>query len=106
VADVVVIVNLSVKPDRRESVIEHLKATAAASHGEAGCRLFAVHEDAEQPDRVVLIERWDSEDALEAHHHEPHMVDLPQFLAENMTGEPGRQFLTAIPAGEAGKGTL
>lgn len=104
--EVIVVVNLSLKPDRVDEALERMRRTAAASHGEEGCRLFAIHRDAEDPNRIVLVERWDSTEALENHHHEPHMLDLPQFIEESMTSPPQRQFLVSVPAGDAAKGSL
>ena len=69
---VVVVATIRPLPDRRAEVIAAIEATIAQVHAEDdGCLLYALHEG---PDRLVMIEKWESADALKAHAASPHMA--------------------------------
>ena len=47
-----------------------------AIRGEEGCLQYDYHLSCEGEDQVVLIERWQSEEALRRHGAQPHMQRL------------------------------
>ena len=51
---------------KRGTLIEIGQAVAAASRAESGCRAYRIYKDAEQRNHFVLVEEWDSEEALAA----------------------------------------
>ncbi len=53
------------KPGRHDDVIAALRPAIAAVHEEEGCELYAIHD---APDgSIVMIEKWDSAELLDAH---------------------------------------
>lgn len=58
----------------RDRVLEHFTVVAAASRTEAGCLDYVVCTDPEHPGRLVVFERWASEDDLAAHFRTPHIA--------------------------------
>ncbi len=73
---------ITTKPGMRERVLEAFRANMPAVHAEAGCIEYAPAIDAEGagafqtqlgPDSFVVIEKWESLDALNAHVAAPHM---------------------------------
>ena len=78
-----VIAVLTAKPGKRDEVLTHFRANIPAVLAEKGCIEYAPAVDADAappiqakygPDTFVVIEKWESMEALEAHGAAPHMV--------------------------------
>jgi quinol monooxygenase YgiN len=74
---------ITTKPNQRESVLALFNANVPAVHAENGCIAYSAAIDAENPlpfqtaygpDTFVVIEKWESMDALKAHAAAAHMV--------------------------------
>ena len=74
---------ITAKPGQREAVLEAFRANMPTVHAEAGCIEYGPAIDAEGagriqtalgPDSFVVIEKWESMDALKAHGAAPHMA--------------------------------
>ena len=74
---------ITTKPGMREKVLEHFHANMPAVHAEQGCIEYGPAADAEGigpfqtkfgADTFVVIEKWDSPEALKAHAASPHMA--------------------------------
>lgn len=57
------------------------------THAEEGCLRFAVHRDVGNPARIVLIERWTSRAALDAHLKTPHITRFRAAIGD-LLGAP------------------
>ncbi len=71
------------KPGTRETILEAFRANMPAVHAEKGCVEYGPAVDAEGagsiqtklgPDSFVVVEKWESLDALKAHAASPHMA--------------------------------
>lgn len=78
-----VIAVITAQPGQRETVLEAFRANMPAVHAEAGCIEYAPATDAapagamQTPlgaDSFVVIEKWASMDALQAHAASAHMA--------------------------------
>jgi len=78
-----VLATINVHPGGREAFLKEFHAVMPAVHAEAGCREYQPAVDVPsglarqielRPDVVVIIEKWDSLDALRAHLAAPHMA--------------------------------
>ena len=78
-----VIAIITAKPGLRAQVLEAFAANTAAVRAEAGCIEYGATIDAEGmppsrgtfgPDTFVVVEKWESPAALQAHAAAPHMV--------------------------------
>jgi quinol monooxygenase YgiN len=74
---------ITAKPGEREAVLDAFRANLAAVRAEAGCLEYGGFRDAEGfggfqtklgPDSFVVVEKWASQDALQAHARAPHMA--------------------------------
>ena len=65
----------------RDQVLEHFVVCAAASRKEPGCLDYVVTADPDEPGRVVVFERWDSEDDLAEHFRTPHIAEFRDAVA-------------------------
>ncbi|HWX48563.1 MAG TPA: putative quinol monooxygenase [Roseomonas sp.] len=78
-----VIAIITAKPGMREAVLKEFRANMPAVHAEQGCIEYGPAIDAEGigaiqtalgPDTFVVIEKWESAEALKAHGASPHMA--------------------------------
>lgn len=78
-----VIAVITAKPGQRDAVLRHFQANVPAVKAEAGCIEYGAAVDVDSPppfqtawgpDTFVVIEKWESMDALKAHAAAPHMA--------------------------------
>jgi quinol monooxygenase YgiN len=78
-----VVAVITAKPGKREAVLKEFHANMPAVHAENGCIEYGPTVDTEEmgaiqtafgPDTFVVIEKWASTDALNAHVKAPHMA--------------------------------
>lgn len=74
---------ITAKPGQREEILRHFRANMPAVHAEQGCIEYVPVVDAEGagriqtplgPDTFVVVEKWESMAALQAHAAAPHMA--------------------------------
>jgi len=58
---------IPVSPDRRAEVLEVLWSIQGPVLAQPGCSAFRIFEEQRPEEAIVLVERWDSEAAIEAH---------------------------------------
>lgn len=58
---------LQPQPGRRSAVLEILRTVQGLALDQPGCAAFHIYEDLEPAAAIVLVERWDTEAALERH---------------------------------------
>ncbi|HTW99482.1 MAG TPA: putative quinol monooxygenase [Acidimicrobiales bacterium] len=71
---------LIVEAELREQFLRSREAVMRASRNEPGCVDYVFSADPLEPGRVVLFERWESQEALDAH--------IAAMRARPRTGEP------------------
>jgi quinol monooxygenase YgiN len=78
-----VIAVITAKPGKRNDILQHARANLAAVRAEKGCIEYGPVLDAENalsfqtklgPDALMVVEKWESMDALKAHAAAPHMA--------------------------------
>ena len=100
---VVVVATITPLPDQVDAVREAILAAVPKVHEEPGCELYAVHEGRGE---FVMIERWESPEALKVHGTAEALTTLGGQLADKLDGPPDVRRLTAVPAGEPAKGAV
>lgn len=74
---------ITAKPGLRDTILTHFRANVPAVRAEQGCIEYGAAIDAENApaiqtpwgqDTFVVIEKWESMDALKAHSTAPHMA--------------------------------
>jgi quinol monooxygenase YgiN len=100
---VVVVATIIPLPEYRDEVITAFTATIPQVHAEDGCELYALHQ---AQDRLVIIEKWLSQEALGTHSQGAALAALNPRLAGKVAGAPEVIVLHAVPAGDAAKGQL
>ncbi len=100
------VVHFRAQPGRAAEAEAAFAEAVPPTHAEDGCALFAVHRVADDPDRFVLVERWASREALDAHLAAPHLAAFRARGAEIWAEPPEITLAEALPLGEAEKGSL
>lgn len=101
---IVVVATAYPVPEHRDEAIKAFETVIAQVHrDDAGCQLYALHEG---PDRLVMIEKWETPEALAAHGRGTAVADLTASLDGKLSKDLDVQVLTPHPAGTAQQGTL
>ena len=100
---VVVLVTAFPVPERRAEVIAAFEAAITRVHSEPGVELYAMHEG---PDRLVMIEKYASEQARAEHRKGAALADLVSALEGKLSAALDAQVLVPHQAGNARKGAL
>lgn len=90
-----VIAVITAKPGQREAILQHFRANVPAVRAEQGCIEYGPAVDADPapamqtkcgPDTFMVIEKWESMDALKAHAAAPHMAAYAGKVKEMIAG--------------------
>ena len=98
---VVVVATIVPLPEHRNEVIATITETVAKVHEEDGCELYALHQ---ADDRLVMVEKWASADALRAHSRGAALAAQAPRLAGKLAGPAEVIVLRAVGRGP-GQGT-
>jgi quinol monooxygenase YgiN len=78
-----VIAVITARPGKRDEILKHFRANVPAVRAEKGCIEYGAAVDADPAlpvqtkygaDAFVVVEKWESMDALKAHAAAPHMA--------------------------------
>jgi quinol monooxygenase YgiN len=61
------VVTIQVAPGRAADFADAFKALQAMAQREEGCEQYELFQSLDDPDKVVLLERWASEELLDKH---------------------------------------
>ena len=100
---VVLVATITPLPEYHEDVIAAFTAIIPRVHDEDGCELYALHANA---DRLILVEKWASREALATHGKSAALTALNPTLAGKVAGSSELTALDAVPAGDPAKGQL
>lgn len=107
-SDVVGVVHVRAAEGKVDEVVAAFTACIEKTHEEEGCLTYALHRDASDPNHLVLIEHWRSQEDLDAHMTQPYVADL--FAAAGtpgmLAGPAELAFVSSLGIGSAAKGSL
>lgn len=104
--EVVVTVVLHAKPGMGGELRDLMLGSVSTTHGDEGCRAYALHVANDDADCYVLVERWIDQAALDTHLGQPFIAELFAALESVLVAGPVPVFSSPIPAGAEAKGTL
>jgi quinol monooxygenase YgiN len=100
---VVVVATIRPLPEHTDAVIAAYAEVIPLVHAEDGCELYALHQDG---DRLIMIEKWASREALGAHSQGAALAAMRPRIAGQTAGPAEVVVLDAVPAGDPVKGQL
>ena len=80
-----VIAELTLKPGSAERAAAEARKAVAGTNTEAGCIFYQMHLNVSDPTKLIVVERWQSREALDAHLHTPHLKAWRAASAEFVT---------------------
>jgi len=72
---IMIVVEFELKPQQRDAFLAMMKSHAALSRAEDGCQQFDVLEAQEDPNRILFVEAWRDQAALDVHSKVPRMAE-------------------------------
>jgi len=101
-ADEVEFVIVTMAFDSAEGAVERLLSVLAKyvvlSRQQPGCRNIDLCQSATRPGRIVVIEKWETPDAQQAHFDSAEMVDMAQSCEGLLASRPEIDLLDGISA--------
>ena len=61
------VISINAAPGKGDELLQAMKARCELSQKDSGCLQFEVFQSAFDPDRLTLLELWESQAALDAH---------------------------------------
>src|ERR1700753_1134738 len=92
-----VVATTPMKPENKDDFIKGHKACIAETLKEKGCISYEGHVSTGDPNKYVVVERWETRDDLNAHGKAPHMKVWREYGAP-LNAEP--TVLESITAGQ------
>jgi quinol monooxygenase YgiN len=62
-----IIVSMTAAAGKRQALMDAFHNLCPSVHKEPGCQQYEFFQSREDPDRFVLLERWDDEETLRVH---------------------------------------
>lgn len=93
---VTLVAHWEAEADQGDLVAGLLLALSARTRAEPGCITYEPHRDRDNPQRFVLYEQYEDEDALEAHRDSPHFRDIVLERIASVLVERRVQLLTPL----------
>jgi quinol monooxygenase YgiN len=100
---VVVVATITPSEGHHDEVRQILLDTIPLVHDEPGCELYSLHEEGE---RFVMIEKWESAEALKTHSSAEALANAGRAMAGKLAGKLDVRTLSAVSAGDPAKGAL
>lgn len=103
----VVVVATMIAKEGQEDVLEKTLRTAiAAVHAEPGCLKYALHRKAGTTGHFVMVEKWESAEALRVHGKAAALREAGPALAQALAGSPEVLVFNPLPAGDQQRGAI
>ncbi|MDL9937582.1 putative quinol monooxygenase [Gordonia sp. ABSL1-1] len=103
---IIVVATISPKPGEEAAVRDAVLAAIPQVHDEPGCGKYALHEATGDSTDLVMIERWESMEALATHGGAPALTELGAKIGGLLAGPLDVKTFTAVAAGTTDQGTI
>lgn len=83
-----IIATILIKPEFKEEVLTMLHTVTDATRKEEGNISYVLHEDINNSSKVIILEEWKSQEAIDFHNQTEHFLILKSDLgtkADNLT---------------------
>ncbi|AWH87422.1 putative quinol monooxygenase [Limnobaculum parvum] len=78
-SEITIVATLTIKADFQAPLLDALKKLVDSSRDEAGCLQYDLHQDNQNSQVYVFVERWASQEILDIHNNSSHFVSFGQF---------------------------
>lgn len=105
-SEIVVVGSLTARAGKEDDAAEALATLVAPTHAEEGCILYSLHQGVTDKTRFAFVERWASQELLDAHLQSDHIAAVLARANELLAEAPDIVVYGAMPLGEERKGSL
>ena len=91
-----VVAMITAKPGSEGLVEEALRALVVASRGDNGCVSYDLYASDSTPGTFITIEKWKSQEDLDAHMASPHIADVIATAGDHFDGFPAIHTLRSL----------
>ena len=99
---IVVTARARIRPDARDEAIAAAEAMRKASLEEPGCQEYGFWFAMDDPNELLVYERWDDQAALDFHFSTPHLAEFAARIPNWVDGTPEIMRLEVSSAGALG----
>jgi quinol monooxygenase YgiN len=85
---VVQVVKVSIRPEKRDQWLDAVRANAAQTRSEDGCKSYQISEDLETPNDFLIVEEWTTLEAQYDHFRNPEFGRLMSSLGDLLAAPP------------------
>jgi len=93
---VAVIVEEKIKDGQQGAYLEHMREMIALTKAEDGCIAYDLYEDADGAGGIVMVELWESKEALDKHMQSEHFTRLVPAAAVYQEAPPNVRILSRL----------
>ena len=104
--EIVVTGSFTARPGKEADARAAFEALLAPTHDEPGCVLYALHQGTDDPARLTFVERWASQEELDAHLASDHIAAALARADELFVDGGDITVFTPVPGGQEAKGSL
>jgi len=90
------IARIDAKPGQEGLVSAALRELAGPSRAEAGCLQYVPCRSREDATKLLVLEEWESQEALDAHMETPHFHAFLVAAGEALAGPPQLEFVEPL----------
>jgi quinol monooxygenase YgiN len=83
---IMIVVEFELNPQHKGDFVKLMKEHARLSRAEDGCQQFDVLEPIEEPNKVLFVEAWRDQAALDVHSKIPRMAQNRETYTPWLTG--------------------
>ena len=94
----IVVVTMSFDATDPDALLSVLAKYVVLSRGHAGCRNIDLCASVTKPDRVVIVQKWESAEAQAAHFDSQEMVEMARACIGLLSAPPEIDLLQGISA--------
>ncbi len=105
-SEIIVVGSLKARPGKEDETREALDSLVAPTHAEDGCILYSLHQGVDDTTRFAFVERWESQEKLNAHLGSDHIAAVLAKADELLSEPPDIIVYGPLPSGEERKGSL
>jgi quinol monooxygenase YgiN len=91
---IVVVARIRTDDARREEAIRVGNALVTASRADEGCLSYALYTSAEDPNELLVLEHWESDEALQKHFETAHIAEFMRTVPKVLAAPPDIKFHT------------
>lgn len=81
-----IIATITVKPEFQEASNPIFKRLVTGSRAEPGCLRYELNQSIEDPNIYIVIERWQSQHAIDLHNTTAHFTEFVNFAKDHVDG--------------------